>query len=201
MAISLKNAEAVMNSLRGLNGVALFQAMKESGGYLFQKHVSKQTALEAARADHETKGYFKKLVKKQVENLAQYRELTPRQVKHITGLSVAKPQAKHFGKNKDISSTTTVQLSQADYSDLLVRAVSTTGGRLYQAGVNPAERFLYVINVPAGYVGRSVDEHENKSKSFDYLVLIVVAPVGGSPFLLNMFPAEAGYLGNKTALV
>ncbi len=202
MPISLTRATGAIQALRKLGGSQLFTMMTETNGYLFKKHVDKASAFEAAKTDHAVKGYFKKLSTVQVTSLAVYKGLSDRQVDHMVGgPTVKKPQAKHFGVNKPCSSTTSVKIAAGDFAELLAAAIRAPGQYLVNAD-HPNERFLYIVGTPSPYIGRSIDEHENKvTAGLDYAALIVVAPTQGNSLVMNMYPCSQGYFANKTALV
>jgi len=164
--------------------------------------MGKASAFEASKTDHAVKGYFKKLSTVQVSSLAIYKGLSDRQVDYIVGRpTVNKPQAKHFGANKRCSSTTSAKIAASEFADLLAAAIRANGQYFVNAD-NPNERFLYIVGTPSPYVGRSIDEHENKvSAGLDYVALIVVAPAQGNSLVMNIYPYSQGYFANKTALV
>lgn len=201
MPISLTRATGAIQALQKLGGSQLFTMMTETHGYLFKKHVDKASAFEAAKSDHAVKGYFKKLSTVQVTSLAIYKSLSDRQVGHMVGGPKNKPQAKHFGEKKPCSSTTSTKIATSEFANLLAAAIRATG--LYFATADhPDERFLYIVGTPSPYIGRSIDEHENKvTAGLDYTALIVVAPAEGNSLVMNMYPCSQGYFANKTLLV
>ena len=208
MAISSASAQAAIRTLRKSTGAVMFQAMQQSDGYLFSKHQDKARALQAAIADNEVKGYFKKIVTTRVGSLAEYRDLTPRQRKHIQGLNTnAKITAKSFGKTKDgeervITTSQTEAMSGNDFATLLYQIINApTLVGCYRANAQENERFIYMTHIPVCYVGRSIDADETKTKGLPYAVVIIVAKPGKAPFILNMFPADDAYQRRQVALV
>jgi hypothetical protein len=202
MAISLIKAQEAVSKLKKSTGAAMFNAMSASQGYLFSKHTDKATALAAAKSDHQTKGYFKKTVTKQVDSLATYKNLSERQKKHIQGLNSASPKAKDFGRNKTVSTTVTQALQSDEFASLLYNIICAAVPIGYYCANAVADvRFLYITQIPNGYVGRSIDEQGAKSKGLNRAVVLISAPAIGNPVILNLFPADLGYVNHQAALV
>ncbi len=202
MVMSKTDAEAalaaVRNSLKG--GKSGFEALSASHGYLFSKHQSKKTALVAAREDAQTKGYFKSLKESSIESLAQYKKLEDGKHAKISGLP-KKPQAKNFGKGKSVILTDTYELGQIGFTNLIHEVISSDG-EFRLAPTHPDSRFLYVTDIPDGYVGRSITPGGAKTKSgIDLAILIFSATPGSNPVLFNFFPSDVSYLHDKPPLV
>jgi hypothetical protein len=202
MAISLTDAKSAITTLRNSNASALFDAMKESAGYLFSKHLNKTLAARAAVDDQQVKGYFKKEVTTQVESLKQYKELLGSEKGKFQG-APQKATAKSFGANKNVTHTRNEALGSMEFATLLRTILQSNGAAVmgyFEANAAPQERFLYVTAIPSGYLGRSISPEGEKEKGLYHAVLIVVAKPGAAPFILNFFPADNSYHENLQPL-
>ena len=213
MTITKEAARKALLFLKGCPGNKLFDALTESDGYLFSKHLDKAKALAAAVTDRQKKGYFKKEVTTQVPNLAAYKDLTERQRKHVVGLGHINkkgPTGKNFGgtdssgEARAISTTQTQAMSTSDFATLLSQCIgiSLTEGTLFEANNGGNTRFLCVVSIPKRYVGRSITSEGLKNKDLKHAVVIVVAPEGPKkdPYILNFYPADDLYLKAQVAL-
>jgi hypothetical protein len=200
MAISKANAEAAVGALSKLHGSALATLMA-SNKHLFEKHLAKAKAFEAAKKAHQAQGYFEKVVNYVVNNSEDVKKqptaLQQRLFKKmgITALS-GKNARKVVGTWK-----LTNEAGEGDLGALLGSAFAADQFWLYASGQEPETRFLYVTAMPAGFVGRSVDEHGAKDKNVTWVVIVVNGTSTTNPQLVTVYPAADAYVDNLTDLV
>jgi hypothetical protein len=202
MAISRRNATAAVNSLKGLEGATLFDMMRVNQ-HLYEKHLGKDTAQAAARRAERPQGYFeqeKTIVFNSLEEFQDEGKVSQRRQDRWLekrGWSRLKPH--QLRKRVRGEMKVTDDLVPGTLANLISFALKQDVYGLYESVAHPDSRFLFVTDIPDGFVGRSVDGGGNKA-TVGLVVIVINAPAGANAQVVTAYPVDAAFVQGQTPL-
>ncbi len=206
MSIPKLTAEGAVIALTGLSTSALVTVMSRNP-HLFEKHYSKQKAKEAADNIY-AQGYFKRVDKVSFNNSGEFESKVPgskqktlleRQFK-IKLNGEGNIGAKDRKKVKGQVSFNAVITDPSEMANV-IRLGLRQAGECRESNNEALNRFLFVTDVPEGYVGRAIKANEaHGDKTADRLVIVIDASSRTSPQVVTAYPATAAYT-TRTALL
>jgi hypothetical protein len=201
MTISLSNAEAARNALKGLSGSTLASLMI-ANKHLFEKHLAKGKAKEAVERGEGPQGYFKKEQTHQFNNAQEFKDLKVKDSQKAKWLASKKIDAVNSKTAKKVHGEMTVHgTAENELGNLLLKAFAATAYQLYRSDDNPDTRFLFVTAVPNGFVGRTMKANGTKDTNVGWVIIVVNAATVTNPQLVTVFPTNDAYVHALTPLV